>query len=65
MVVIIVRFSPDGKTLASTGYDKNLVLWNLDDLTLDKLLEDGCQQVKDYLEFNATGEERELCKFNS
>ena len=65
MGVTNVRFSPDGKTLASTGYDKNLVLWNLDDLTLDKLLEDGCQQVKDYLEFNATGEERELCKFNS
>lgn len=60
--VTSVSFSPDGKTLASTSDDKTLILWNLEDLKLDKLLKDGCQQLKDYLESNATDEEKKLCK---
>jgi WD40 repeat protein len=60
--VTSVSFSSDGKTLASTSDDKTLILWNLEDLTLNKLMDDACQQVKDYLEYNATESDRQLCR---
>ncbi|MBV6623089.1 MAG: TIR domain-containing protein [Rivularia sp. (in: Bacteria)] len=60
--VTSVSFSPDGKTLVSSSDDKTLILWNLEDLKLDKLMKAACQQVKDYLEYNATDSEKELCK---
>ena len=57
-----LSFSADGKTLASASDDETLILWNLEDFKLDKLMQDACAQVKDYLEHNATGSDRELCK---
>ena len=60
--VTSVSFSSDGKTLVSASNDKTLILWNLEDLKLDKLMEAACQQVKDYLEYNATGSEKKLCE---
>ena len=60
--VISVAWSSDGKTLASTGLDGTLILWNLEELKLDKLMQDACQQVKDYLEYNAKESDRNLCK---
>ena len=64
--VASVSFSADGKTLVSTSDDKTQILWNLEDLKLEKLLKDGCQQVKDYLKYNAKDdEEKKLCKYDS
>ena len=60
--VTSVSFSPDSKTLISASDDKTVIVWNLEDLTLKKLIEDACIQVKDYLKYNATGSDKELCK---
>ena len=60
-----VSFNADGKTLISASDDKALILWNLEDLKLDKLMKAACQQVKDYLEYNATESEKNLCNKNS
>lgn len=57
-----LSFSPDGKTLASACNGKTLILWNLEDLDLETLLQDACNQVKDYLEYNAPNSDRYLCK---
>ena len=50
--VTSVSFSSDGKNLISASDDNTVILWNLEDLKLDKLMEDACFQVKDYLESN-------------
>ncbi|WP_414623430.1 TIR domain-containing protein [Calothrix sp. CCY 0018] len=64
--VTSVSFSPDGKTLASASDDETVIVWNLEDLTLDKLMEDACQQVKDYLSTkdDDDDEEKKLCKYD-
>jgi WD40 repeat protein len=45
--VLSVGFSPDGRTLISSSSDKTVLLWPL---SLDRLLEEGCTWLKDYLE---------------
>ena len=59
---LVLAWSADGKTLASASGDKTVILWNLEDLTLNKLMQAACAQVKDYLEHNATDSDRNLCK---
>ncbi|WP_217358227.1 WD40 repeat domain-containing protein, partial [Anabaena sp. UHCC 0187] len=53
-----VVFSPNGKTLATASYDDTVILWNLDNLTLDPLLVSACDWVKDYLK-NSDGVEKD------
>jgi WD40 repeat protein len=61
--VFSVNFSPDGKTIASAGAGGTVILWNLEDLQLDKLMQDACDWVGDYLKNNSKLEEsdKHLC----
>ena len=61
--VFSVDFTSDGKTLASASADGTIILWNLEDLQLDKLMQDACDWVGDYLKNNSKMEEseRHLC----
>ncbi|MHC5777479.1 nSTAND1 domain-containing NTPase [Nostoc sp.] len=45
-----VSFSLDGKTIATASYDNTARLWPV--RNLDRLLEDGCNWVRDYLTYN-------------
>jgi WD40 repeat protein/tetratricopeptide (TPR) repeat protein len=58
-----ISFSPDGQFLASAGEDQTVIFWNLDNLDLEKLLVQGCDQVRDYLKTNPNVEtsDRTLC----
>jgi WD40 repeat protein len=56
-----VSFSPDSKTLASASKDGTVILWNLEDLRFDKLMQDACTQVEDYLKNSAPESDRALC----
>ncbi len=61
--VYTVSFSPDGKNIASASKDKRVILWNMENLTLDGLLVDGCNWVRDYLKTNPNVKQgdRHLC----
>ena len=47
-----LKFSPDGTRLATASSDKTVLLWNVEDLTLDKFMERGCNWLSDYLQTN-------------
>ncbi|HEY9667291.1 MAG TPA: hypothetical protein V6C91_10835, partial [Coleofasciculaceae cyanobacterium] len=61
--VYSVAWSPDGKTIASASQDKAVILWNLEDLQLNRLMQDACDWVRDFLKYSAAVEEddKHLC----
>ena len=59
-----LAFSPDGQKLASASDDSTTILWNLQQVrSLDHLIAQGCNSVRDYLQTNGDLEEsdRQLC----
>ena len=58
-----LAFSSDGKTLTSSGEEPKLVLWNIEKIKQNELLDDGCELIKSYLYTNPEREEsnRKLC----
>ena len=58
-----VEFSPDGQWLISTGGDGDgsVLLWNVSTLSLQGLIEQGCNQVRNYLKAHPN-EFRNLCQ---
>lgn len=60
-----IVFSADGKTLVSGSTDNRVILWHLEEiLAFDRLLEQGCDRVRDYLQYNTEVEarDRKLCE---
>jgi WD40 repeat protein len=56
-----VVWKPDGKMIASASQEGTVILWNLEDLHLDKLMQDACEWVGDYLKYNSQESDRHLC----
>jgi WD40 repeat protein len=57
-----IVFRPNDKKIVSAGAGE-VILWNLEDLSLDKLMEPACHWVRDYLKNNPNVDEgdRDLC----
>jgi WD40 repeat protein len=52
-----LSFSPDGKVLTTASEDQTVLLWNLEfQGDLDKLLNQGCQWTRSYLQTHLTDE---------
>jgi hypothetical protein len=49
--------------IAYSSSDKIVILWNIEDLRLNKLMQDACNWVQDYLKNNSEVEEsdKHLC----
>ena len=54
-----VSFSPDGKYIATASKDKTARLWSI--RSLDEMLVQGCDWLRDYLQNNAEKSEKHLC----
>ncbi|MEG4915209.1 WD40 repeat domain-containing protein, partial [Microcoleus sp. B13-B6] len=54
-----VSFSPDGKYIATASNDKTARLWQI--RSLDEMLVQGCDWLRDYLQNNAEESEKHLC----
>ncbi|MCT7954619.1 nSTAND1 domain-containing NTPase [Laspinema palackyanum] len=64
--VYSLSFSGDGQTLASASQDRTVILWNwqrVESATLSTLIESGCAELHDYLQYNPSvmTEDQNLC----
>jgi WD40 repeat protein len=55
-----VSFSDDGKKLVSFGWDKKPIIWDMDSLNLDYLLDKSCSWMKEYLQYGDVSD-RNIC----
>ncbi|MEL6402463.1 MAG: WD40 repeat domain-containing protein [Cyanobacteria bacterium J06607_6] len=62
--VLNLEFSPDGKTLASSSFDRTAILWNLEALEFGALMQRGCEWWREYTEYQAPSPDpqREICE---
>jgi WD40 repeat protein len=54
-----VSFSLDGKYIATASSDKTARLWRIK--SLDEMLVQGCDWLRDYLQNNAEESEKHVC----
>jgi len=58
--VLDVAFSRDGQTLASASLDDTVILWKLDQVVdVNKVLQQGCDWIRDYIKTSPDVEERD------
>jgi WD40 repeat protein len=57
-MVFDARFSDDGKMIASSDFNQNIILWNID---LDSLLKHGCNWHRDFLKNNVNANQNKVC----
>ncbi|MEL6499871.1 MAG: AAA-like domain-containing protein [Cyanobacteria bacterium J06623_1] len=57
-----VDFAPQGKTIVSASEDHTVIVWDLERINQLDLLAYSCKWVKDYLDHNPDGENRNLCR---
>ncbi|NJK69364.1 MAG: hypothetical protein HC941_25110 [Microcoleus sp. SU_5_3] len=58
-----ITFSPDGRTLVSVSDDARVDIWNAETLELDRLIDRGCNWLRDYLQHNVRVNkgDRQIC----
>jgi WD40 repeat protein len=54
-----VSFSPGGKYIATASKDKTARLWRI--RSLDEMMVQGCDWLRDYLQNNADESDKQLC----
>jgi WD40 repeat protein len=47
-----LRFSPDGRSLVTASSDSTVLVWDIENFTLDALIQRGCNWLQDYLKHN-------------
>jgi WD40 repeat protein len=58
-----VSFSPDGKAFVSVSDDAKVEIWNAETLEFDRLIDRGCDWLRDYLQHNVRLDrgDRQIC----